>query len=139
MDNRLFNVNGHGKEMLAATLHLARVQEGGCWDFDKPRKIDGYYVDPQKGLLLLWHVSSSNPKHQKFIAPMSPEAVTPMVLEWLKTDEALKIPLDRWERDADHDGSNSMGWRVYCEDWGHVGSDSYAFVAIKPVFLWHGK
>ena len=27
----------------------------------------------------------------------------------------------------------------YIEDWGHVGDDFYAIVAIKPAYMWYGK
>jgi len=36
-------------------------------------------------------------------------------------------------------GDNEKGWRVYCEDWGKIDSDDYAFLAIKPAYIWYGK
>jgi len=52
---------------------------------------------------------------------------------------------ERWlaEQDygpePDHDGSNSKGWRVYNEDWGHVDGCGYSFCAVQPDWAMHGK
>jgi hypothetical protein len=43
-----------------------------------------------------------------------------------------------WDRDADHDGDNGPGWRVYTGNWGQV-LDSDTLLAIKPIYLWYGK
>ena len=62
-----------------------------------------------------------------------------MVQAWLASDEAKQTVKEGWDRDLDHDGSNGPGWRVYCEDWGHVATYSAAICAVKPVWLWYGK
>lgn len=138
MDNRVFNVNGKGREMLADTLRLALFQQGGCWPSDKERKAVGYRVHPQKGLILLWTIRPEK-GDLKFIAPLGPEALAEMITEWLNTEEAAAIPLTSWDADCDHDGHNSKGWRVYCEDWGHVDREWGAICAVTPAFMWHGK
>jgi len=141
MDNRIFNVNGRGLSMLTSTLKLAFWQNAGCYDKSQDTEtVKGYTVEKDKGLILLWAVDEKDPSHQKFIAPLTAEAVAPLVDLWLKSDEAKQIPFERWEDDCDHDGHNTLGWRVYCEDWGHVGRAGWhATIAIKPVYLWHGK
>lgn len=138
MDNRIFNVNGHDKDMLAAAIHMACAQDSS-FEYNKRQKIAGYYINPEKGLVLLWATNERDARHQKFITPLTPEAVSSMVWEWLASEEAQKIPHGPWDYDMDHDGHNRIGWRAYCEDWGHVGNDPYSIVAIKPVFLWYGK
>lgn len=138
MDNRIFNVNGAGKEMLADTLRLALWQQRGGYADQRGGKAEGYMVSPTHGLILMWHVSPTNGGH-KFIAPLGAEPLAEMIMEWLKTEEARSIALGDWEEDIDQDGHNSKGWRVYCEDWGHVDGNHYAIVAVKPVYLWHGK
>lgn len=51
----------------------------------------------------------------------------------------------RWLAEADygkqpdHDGSNSKGWRVYNEAWGHVEDVRRAIVAVAPAWAMHGK
>lgn len=138
MDNRVFNVNGSGKAMLTEVLRLALWQHGGCRDSGRDRKADGYRMSNEDGLVLLWHVQPSK-GDQKFITPLGAEALAEMVHEWLKTDEARSIPHADWDVDCQHDGDNSEGWRVYCDRWGHVGGNSYAIVAIKHAYMWHGK
>jgi len=134
MDNRVFNVNGKGLEMLIATLQLAFSQEG------RNTTAKAYTIDPEKGLILLWYIPDSKTKKiNPFLVPLSAEAVAVQVMEWLKTDGAWETKLDHWDEDCDHDGHNTKGWRVYCEDWGHVGTHHNAIVAIKPAYMWHGK
>lgn len=127
-DNRLFNVNGRGSEMLLAALKLAFAQESRN---DKP--CVAYRVN-EKGITLLWHAASGS---TPLPAPMSAEQVMPIVTAWL--DSEPKVTLEQWEEDIDHDGHNGAGWRVYVENWGHVGNEPYALCAVKPVFLWYGK
>jgi len=135
-DNRLFSVNGRGKEMLAATLAIAAQQHG-----DRPDTFEGWIDDPKKGLILVWHAEPG--KANKFISRLTASQVAEQVWPWLESIKHVKpytLELLQWEGNMDHDGSNSIGWRVYCEDWGHVGpASSYAIVAVKPVYLWHGK
>jgi hypothetical protein len=136
MDNRVFNVNGSGLEMLTATLELAFHQEG------ENTKAKGYLFDPQHGLILLWYLDQRNddPQPHKFLVPLSAELAAPMVFEWLQSEEAKKMKsIDRWDEDTNHDGHNTCGWRVYCEKWGHVGKYRNTIVAITPAFMWHGK
>jgi len=71
--------------------------------------------------------------------PLSIDTACEIVYQWLKSDEAKTITLTGWDENADHDGSNALGWRVYVEDWGHIGSDWGAYCAIKPAYMWYGK
>ena len=51
MDNRQFNVNGKGKDMLLRVLELACIQEG----FENnPAKIRSWKVTPEHGMILYW-------------------------------------------------------------------------------------
>lgn len=131
MDNRLFNVNGRGEDMLRLSLRLAFLQH--CDNV----KVKAWSQSKEHGLVLHW--SDSHPDSQQFMAPLSADEVTPMVLAWLRSDFASNVKLGEWCDDHDHDGTNSSGWQVYCEDWGHVGSATNTLCAIRPAFLWHGK
>lgn len=130
MDNRVFNVNGKGDSMLLATLKLVFEQEG-------PKTVcKSWIFNKEKGLILCWHAEK---EHVLLPSPLTPEGCLPIVSAWLASDVAKQMTYSEWDADCDHDGDNSMGWRVYCEDWGHVGSENYAICAVRPVYLWHGK
>jgi hypothetical protein len=130
MDNRIFNVNGCGKDHLALTLCLAFAQDFGSGS----RMSKGYVIHPQKGMILLW---SGSKDAVPFPCALSAEAAAEIVWQWLSSEPGTECK--GWDADYDHDGHNSLGWRVYCEDWGHVGHNHNAIVAVKPVYLWHGK
>ena len=133
-DNRIFNINGKGKEMLLSALRLALAQRSTRAD------AAGYALDSDKGMVLLWHVAEGG---IAFPAPLKAEQAVEVVWTWLESGPTV-LQADT-DSDYDHDGHNSAGWRVYCEDWGHVALSKaspcshYAIVAIKPVFLWYGK
>ena len=130
MDNRIFNVNGKGSELLKNTLALAFAQNG------THTKAKGWLFNKKKGLILIWVDCEGA---SKFMAPLSALDVAPMVEQWLASEEAASMEFESWDADQDHDGSNSMGWRVYCEDWGHVADRYQAICAIRPAYMWHGK
>ena len=138
MDNKIFNVNGIGKEMLLMTISLALNNHG--FDFENKRPLaKAWKVHPQKGFILMWGIGSNDKSATQFPVPFADKMTTDVVWDWLQTDEAKNIPLDGWDANAEHDGSNSLGWRVYCEDWGKVDGEDYAIVAIKPAYMWYGK
>lgn len=144
MDNRVFNVNGRGKDMLIETIRLALWQEHGCYgDSHMPTDLaaKGYMISDVHGLILLWHVSQNDSAQVQFLVPHTPEMLGELAYEWLHGAQAKNcLPhLTGWDADCDHDGSNVMGWRAYCEDWGHVDHINAAVIAIKPSFLWYGK
>ena len=131
MDNQVFNVNGEGEELLNKALNLVFNQSGF------PETCNAWIEDKEKGLILLWHGNGN--EVNLFPSAMTADQITPIVQSWLQGDFARSIKLDGWYADADHDGSNTLGWRVYVEDWGHVASNHYAICAITPAYLWHGK
>lgn len=129
-DNIVFNVNGRldrdGPELLLATLKLA---------FRRSRKTaKAWRIDKKLGLVLYW---TDHPEATNFLATMDAEHLFPPILWYLKSKpDCETVGVDS---NADHDGDNGPGWRVYCEDWGHVGGHWQAFLAIKPAFMWYGK
>lgn len=128
MDNRVFNINGEGPDMLKRVLALAFEQSGNS-------KCPAYETT-DKGLVLLW---CKTDRSIPFPAPLDADQASLVVWSWLESDDAKSIKLSGWDIDYDHDGDNEPGWRVFCEDWGHVGSSHYSIVAITPAFMWHGK
>lgn len=121
-DNRMFNVNGRTDEMLEATLRLAL----GEWP------VRSYKISDKSGMLL---GSGDGEGWVKFPVPLDAKQVFPIVKAYL--DSEPQVEFEQWERNADHDGHNEMGWRVYCEDWGHV--EAVDCTAVKPCWLWYGK
>ncbi len=136
--NRIFNVNGKTEAMLRDALKLVFAQEG-----DHTRA-HAWVEHPEHGIILLWGIPSTGDylrpySCSKFLSPLTAEEVTPLIVTWLKSDEAKIVKCEHWDANADHDGSNSLGWRVYCGDWGHVGEERYSICAVKPAWIWYGK
>lgn len=130
MDNRIFNVNGKGREQLAEVMRLAFLQKSNY------AKAVAYKIDPQKGMILLWHNTEAK-GITGLPAPLTAEDAAVLVSAWLETRPNTEC--SDWDADAEHDGDNELGWRVYCEDWGHVAGERFAICAVKPAWLWYGK
>lgn len=131
MDNRVFNVNGNGSKGLLAALELVFLQDGSN------TTCKGWKETKEHGLILYWLDKRDN--NTSLPVPMNAQQCIHFVEAWLETDFAKTVELSDWCEDADHDGHNSEGWQVYCENWGKVGGSDYAICAIKPAFCWHGK
>ena len=129
MNNRVFNVNGASLGLLLTTLKLAFDQ------WHNKAKTTGYTIDSKKGMILFW--CNIDTKYSLFPSPLSAEEVAPVVWAWLQTNPTIECK--DWDANHDHDGHNELGWRVYCEDWGHIGGNHYTIVAIKPAYIWYGK
>lgn len=66
-----------------------------------------------------------------FIVKPSNLTLALMIDAWLTETEFPQQP--------DHDGSNSRGWRIYNETWGHVEGSFYGCFAVEPRWQMHGK
>ena len=130
MDNKVFNVNGRSIHQLKQTLKLALTDEYG--DIDK---VGSWEIDKEHGFIL----NSISIRGNKFPIELPIEFITDIVWNWLHSEDAKKMNFEGWDDDADHDGHNELGFRVYCDDWGHVGYNHYALVAIRPAYCWYGK
>ena len=120
MDNFRFDMTSEGSETLKAALAL----------FNPPgRKVTGYSEEPGKKLVFYW--SNTSPRATKLPFPMTLEQAADFAIGWLEHAD--------YGREPDHDGDNGKGWRLYCEDWGHVDHDHYAFAAVQPVWAMYGK
>jgi hypothetical protein len=135
MDNRIFNVNGEGDELLAKTLELAFIHG----NHGMARTAEGWSFTKKHGLILHWTIMDNPKDVHKFPGQLSAEDCLPFVKAWLKSADAKTVEKIGEDSDYDHDGSNHLGWRVFCESWGHVNSDWSAFIAIKPAYMWYGK
>ena len=139
MDNRVFNVNGRTKEQLHEVLRLALMNE-----YNEERKIEGWLFDKEYGLILMSYISSYNEKIAEKVPKLiktDSKLITEIVWKWLteSKEQTKLVPMVDWDHNADHDGHNELGFRVYCGDWGKVGSYDGSIVAIKPAYCWYGK
>lgn len=140
-DNRLFDMNGRGVTMLAATLDLALKQDWGNMQSPE-RTIKGWRSTEEHGILLSTYLGTYGTKNPWNKFPddgITLEAAAEFVINRLEHPSLANVPFHRWEDDCDHDGDNSIGWRAYVGEWGRVDNDYSAFIAVKKVFLWHGK
>jgi hypothetical protein len=143
MDNKLFNINGKTKEQLEKAINLLLLDEYG-----NDNKVAGWYINIDKGLVLTWYVGPEY-NAKAFTDNMgNPRKITGKELveilwNWLNSEDSKTIKLGKWETNADHDGDNDLGWRLYTEDWGCINTkhsiDHYSIAAFKPVYLWYGK
>lgn len=131
MDNRIFNVNGRGTDMLQKALELAFIQNG------RNTTCNAWKQTKENGLILLW--SSSSKDAVPLPSPLSHEQCIPLIEGWLNGDFSKSVQLSEFCEDHSHDGENRKGWQMYCENWGHVGGEHYAICAIKPAYMWYGK
>jgi hypothetical protein len=146
MDNRIFDVNGSSKETLKLALD--------CLLNEMYSKVRGWYYSPEKGLILTWTNNTETHKKAKpftdqFGEPFEEVTIDELVeilYKWLDSDDAKKVPYGDWEGNLhDSDVSNSIGWRLYTESWGHITNndghtmDHYSMAAFKRINCWYGK
>lgn len=138
MDNRVFDINGSNKEDFCLAMKLAFRQ---CHGYGQEAKADYWSFDKKYGFIYHWYASDLEQKNgvHKLPTELTSEAAAELAWTWLQSDEAKTVELSSWHRNAKHDGSNSLGWRIYVEGWGHVGDHRGTVVAISPSYMWHGK
>jgi hypothetical protein len=129
VNNRIFNVNGRGSTELEHVLQLAFNQ---C---HPNTRATHYLTHPQKGMILL---SYGDKNAHPFPAPLTAQTAASQVWNWLQSNPECECI--GWDKGIDDsDVTTKIGWRVYCEDWGHVDHNHAAIIAIKPAWLWYGK
>lgn len=143
-DNRTFNVNGElekkDNNILLQALNLAFATENGANSMRKAGLCAGWRFHPDTGLSLLW--SADFKGDNKLPASMGAEEVFPFVLAWLRGEQAKSMKCVNRDQNADHDGHNDGGWRVYFNSgWEQDKADEqfYTICTIRPIFCWYGK
>lgn len=120
MDNFRFDMVNEGAERLKKALCLFSPPGG---------KVVGYSTDAERRrLVLYWHASAAS---TPLPFPMTLEQAAELAAGWL--EHAYYGPKPGF------DGSSGKGWHLYCESWGQVDSDPYAFAALEPVWALYGK
>ena len=145
IDNKVFNVNGRTKKQLELAIKLLLLDE-----YDKNNNVNGWYFREDKGLVLTWYVGDRC-KAQPFtdrmgnVSPIDEKELVEIIWNWLQSDQAKTVKLDGWDREFDDsDVECELGWRLYTEEWGHIGergggSDHYSIAAVTPSYMWYGK
>ena len=123
MDNFRIDITAEGRERLRDALALGMSNR-------ESTRVFGWEDHPEKGLILYW--TDNSLAIEKFPAPLGVEETTAMVWTWLAF---TTYPEQEWGGDV----SYGKGWRVYNEDWGHVGERWQAILAIQPVWAMYGK
>lgn len=107
-------------------------------------KVTHWVEDSKYGLVLFWSGSDEEfkgKKIQQFPFEMKAKDVASFAWRWLQKVDRIKFQqlkgMDAEYDDGDVD--NEEAWRVFVEDWGHVGSSFYAVAAVLPVWAWLGK
>jgi hypothetical protein len=129
MDNRIFNVNGRGHTLLAKAIDLVMLQKGF--------NVESWSFSEKSGLILYW--TKDQKDAHPFPSPLNAAQITPFIISWLTSEQAKKVECKGWDANADHDGDNKLGWRVFCGDWGYVEESWAAIFAVKPAYMWYGK
>lgn len=139
-DNYRFDMTGVDLELALRVAFQAprpglvqRQERRARYWSERPAEGDGRESLPAS-LVLHWtkpYSSGAIEGVHEFPVDITVDLAVPLVSAWL---EQVDYP-----REPGHDGSNSKGWRVYNEAWGHIGNDRSAFVAIEPAWLMHGK
>lgn len=117
MDNFHFDMTSKGDKTLRTAMSLF-----------PQRNVTGYRADAEKGLILY---SADSPRATALPFPMTLEQAADFAHGWLEHAD--------YGREPDHDGDNGKGWRLYTEDWGHVGGEWQAFAAVQPAWAMYGK
>jgi hypothetical protein len=125
VDNRVFNINGHGNELLEKVLELAFHGDFSTY------KCESWQQTKEDGLIL--YRSSGERNYNHLPAPLSAKECLPMVVAWLDGAFAKTVVPDHRCRKIDFDGSLKVGWEV------HLDSNYLVICAIRPAFLWYGK
>lgn len=133
-DNRLFNVNGENAKTLKLAIKLAFMEDSYS---EKGNAAKAYLIHPLKGLIFLW--TDNVEGAIAFDEPLYYKKAFKFATQWLESDKADSIHLEDNEQDIDHDGFNSLGWRVYFDGLLPEVNPFYAICAVKPCYLWHGK
>ena len=79
-------------------------------------------------LIFLWHQESDS---IAFPAELSCKEASAVASKFLTSVKCGPEP--------QHDGSNELGFRVFNENWGHVGGYCYAVVGVQPCWMMYGK
>lgn len=118
MDN--FHIDVTSEDNLGEVLKLAFLNKRFATGFNKDKK----------QFVLFW---TDDERSAPLPIPLTAEEITPIIQKWLDVQADYGL-------EPDIDGSCGKGFRVSCDDWGHIEPFGWAaFVKIEPAWAMHGK
>lgn len=137
MDNFALDVRARSEESFKHAMAIAFAHAPGG-------NVSHWCEHPDFGLVLFWSAREEDKFHTRKIVPFPHEldakAATTFVWDWLMKAKRERFKLEGFDCHYDDgDVQCEEAWRVYVEDWGHVGQSHSAAVAILPVWAWLGK
>lgn len=90
----------------------------------------GYKSTPEK-LTFAWHEAAGE-GFVPFVTPVGADQAEDIVQNWCREVAA-------YDTEPDNDGHSSRSWRIYCDYWGFVDGNHYAFAAVEPYWAEYGK
>jgi len=146
MDNMIFDIRGDKHNFHEAMEYVKTIAPGN--------KATHYAIAPGFGLVLFW----SHPGTDKLWWMAGDEGHTEhkeikievktfdipfekFVEHWVFNQDPKDYNPGKWEQslEEDCDASVGEGFKMWCEGWGHVGNNHYAFAVVKPIAAWYGK
>lgn len=99
---------------------------------------------PEFGLILFYYYKDEEKNFNgkpifPFTHTLDALTATAFVWDWLIKADRTKFKLKEMDVHYSGDGNCEKAWRVYVENWGHIGGCSSAIVAILPTWAWIGK
>jgi hypothetical protein len=137
MDNFALNVRAVSRETFKKAVEIAFAATPGG-------KASHYVQSRRYGLVLFWmahpgDVFEGNVIHALPDEMNATEAAS-FAWKWMERKTRNEFQLKGWDRFYDDgDVACEPAYRVFVEDWGHVGGSHSAVCAILPCWAWLGK
>jgi hypothetical protein len=141
-NNRLIVVSKTRTDFdLAMQLAFRHTRSAEGYWFYTPKK-DSYRRDElglpsnllgvcSQGTFLVLSSWKNMPDFISFPCDIDWETASEFAWKWLEQQD--------YGTEPDHDGSNSHGFVIFNDSWGHVGNDFAGICAIGPAWAMHGK
>ena len=136
MDNFALNVRARTKDSFEHAIAIAFTASPGG-------KASHWCEHPRFGLILFWSGSEGKFQDKQIISfphELGVATATSFLWDWLAKADRSKFQLKDWDaRYNDSDVQCEEAWRVYVEDWGHVGNSHCTVATVLPAWAWLGK
>lgn len=145
MDNRFFDIREELSKLDFFLQYLQGLVRGN--------KVRYYTIVPKIGMVIFWTKPEEDTvlvfthegeeiKYRLNKVETFPNDWEVVVTRWLKSCNPNDFVLDGMENSPESflsDVTLKPGFRMRCENWGHVGKSSYGLALITPVWSWYGK
>jgi len=142
MDNFHIDVRADSREAFDLAVRLAFMKA--------PVSRATHFATHKKyGLILLWAPEPDKDGLEVHPLPYALNDIRACEFAWswleeMRGTEGLweydsEDPVDSMSGPLEGAAANASAFRIFCEEWGHVGELHCAICAIKPAFAWIGK